>query len=196
MKLPVLLFFNIGSVTAFAPSRLAGCDTLLKVSADLEGMVGASVETGGAIWDPLNVSDYVPVQYARAAELANGRVAMLAVVGWLWPKYVGHFEGSVTVDDPIAAVGQSSLQWWAQFVALCGCFELYKYQQELNGKTATPNIGGGTPVYDIMEIYPSDEAKRVDMELKELKNGRLAMLAIAGFVAAHYIPGSVPWVPL
>jgi len=193
---PAILLCLIGSITAFSPSRTSEYGTSLRASSDLEGLVGASVETGGEIWDPLNVSDYVPVKYARAAELANGRVAMLATVGWLFPKYVAHFEGTVTVDDPIAAVGQADLEWWAQFVALCGVFELYKYKQELNGKTATPGVDGGIPVYDIMEIYPNDEAKRKDMELKELKNGRLAMIGIAGFAIEHYLPGSVPWTPL
>jgi hypothetical protein len=30
---------------------------------------------------------------------------------------------------------------------------------------------------------------------KELKNGRLAMIAFASFLSAHYIPGSVPLLP-
>jgi hypothetical protein len=30
---------------------------------------------------------------------------------------------------------------------------------------------------------------------KELKNGRLAMIAFASYVSAHYIPGSVPALP-
>lgn len=165
------------------------------MSPDLEGMVGASVETGGVAWDPLDITDYVPVDFARKAELANGRVAMLATVGWLWPKYVGHFAGKLSTDDPILAAQKAELQWWAQFIALCGVFELYKYQQEMNGKTYVPTAAGGTPVYDVMDIYPKDEAKRKEMELAELKNARLAMLGIAGFAASYFIPGSVPWDP-
>lgn len=165
------------------------------MSPDLEGMVGASVESGGAAWDPLDVTDWVPVEYARKAELANGRVAMLATVGWIFPKYIGHFEGKLSIDDPIAAARKADLQWWAQFIALCGVFELYKYTQEKEGKTYTPQMGSGAPVYDIMGIYPEDEAKRREMELAELKNARLAMLGIAGFASSYFIPGSVPWAP-
>nr|6LY5_U Chain U, FCPI-2 [Chaetoceros gracilis] len=155
----------------------------------LDGMVGTSVETGGKIFDPLNLSDYIPADRARAAELANGRSAMLATVGYVFPKWFGHFEGDVSVDDPIAAIGQADPQWWAQFIIFCGTIEAYKYRMELEGKSST---GGGEPAIDWMKMYPKDEAGRRDMELKELKNGRLAMLGIAGFVSAHFIPGAVP----
>ena len=143
-------------------------------------------------FDPLNLSDWAPVEHLRAAELANGRSAMLATVGYVFPKYFYHFDGDVTVDDPIAAIGQADLQWWAQFVIFCGTIEAYKYNKGLEGKSST---GGGEPAIDWMKMYPKDEAGRREMELKELKNGRLAMIGIAGFVSAHFIPGSVPGAP-
>lgn len=155
-------------------------------------MVGVGPETGGAVWDPLDLSDYLDPSWARAAELANGRSAMLATVGWVFPKYVGHFAGDVSADDPIAAIMQSSPQWWAQFVILCGTFEAFKYSESMNGKSFNHN---GTPVVDYAGGYPDDEAGRRDIELKELKNGRLAMIAIASFVSNHFIPGSVPGLP-
>lgn len=196
MKTTALFVLLVGSVSAFSPiGSKPGFSTSISMSPDLDGIVGASVETGGSAWDPLDITDWVPVEYARKAELANGRVAMLATVGWIWPKYVGHFAGKLSIDDPIAAARKADLQWWAQFIALCGVFELYKFTQEQNGKTYTPMTDGGTPVYDIMGLYPKDEAKRKEMELAELKNARLAMLGIAGFIAAYFIPGSVPWAP-
>jgi len=117
---------------------------------------------------------------------------MLATVGYVFPKYFGHFDGSVTVDDPIAAIGQCDLQWWAQFVIFCGTIEGYKYRAELEGKSST---GGGEPAIDWSGNYPADEEGRKKIELQELKNGRLAMLGIAGFVSAHFIPGAVPLGP-
>lgn len=192
MKSVAILSLLAGSAAAFAPSPVNKAATSLKVSADLEGMVGTSAETGGKIFDPLNLSDWIPADRARATELANGRSAMLATVGYVFPKYFGHFDGSVTVDDPIAAIGQSDLQWWAQFIIFCGTLEAFKYKMELEGKSST---GGGTPVLDWSGNYPEDEAKRRVIELQELKNGRLAMLGIAGFVSAHFIPGSVPFGP-
>ena len=40
-----------------------------------------------------------------------------------------------------------------------------------------------------------DDAKKESMATKELKNGRLAMIGIASFVANYFIPGSVPGLP-
>mmetsp|Transcript_15961 Transcript_15961/g.22737 ORF Transcript_15961/g.22737 Transcript_15961/m.22737 type:complete len:196 (+) Transcript_15961:71-658(+) len=174
---------------AFAPSSKPSLGTSLNVAPELEGMVGVDIETGNKVFDPWGLSDYVPVDWARSAELANGRSAMLATVGYVFPKYFGHFEGSVTVDDPIAAIGQADPQWWAQFIVLCATFEAYKYKQGLEGKSST---GGGEPVLDWSKMYPSDEEGRRKIELQELKNGRLAMLGIAGFVSGHFIPGSIP----
>ena len=211
-----------GSASAFAPISKPAVNTALGVSAELEGMVGVDIETGNKIvsayssltwqlneevnlyshplyfeqscpiyfqYDPLNLSDYVPPKWARAAELANGRSAMLATVGYVFPKWFGHFEGPVSVDDPIAAIGQADPQWWAQFIIFCATIEGYKYRQGLEGKSST---GGGEPAIDWMKMYPEDEEGRRKMELKELKNGRLAMLGIAGFVSAHYIPSALP----
>ena len=154
-------------------------------------MICRSINFKKKQWDPLELSDYVPPTWARQAELANGRSAMLATVGWFWPAQVGMFDSNdVTTTDPIDAILQADPQWWAQFIILCGTFEAYKYKQGLTGKSST---GGGEPVVDYLKGYPKDEEGRKAMELKELKNARLAMIGIASFVSAHFIPGSVPF---
>ena len=51
------------------------------------------------------------------------------------------------------------------------------------------------PVWDPLQLMPKDEAGKKVMMEKELKNGRLAMIAFASFLSAHYIPGSVPGLP-
>eukprot|EP00403_Amphidinium_massartii_P023848 CAMPEP_0178399506 /NCGR_PEP_ID=MMETSP0689_2-20121128/15315_1 /TAXON_ID=160604 /ORGANISM="Amphidinium massartii, Strain CS-259" /LENGTH=183 /DNA_ID=CAMNT_0020020285 /DNA_START=98 /DNA_END=646 /DNA_ORIENTATION=+ len=45
---------------------------------ELEGWVGG--EKG---FDPLKISDIVPVYYLREAELKHGRICMLATLGWI-----------------------------------------------------------------------------------------------------------------
>jgi len=157
-----------------------------------EGMIGYDVENGNKFFDPVGLSDWIPAEYCRKAELANGRVAMLATVGWFWPTFVGMFPSKdVTTADPIKAIMQTDPQFWAQFIILCGTCEFVKYQGELEGKSYT---GDGPAVVDWMGQWDtySDEKKK-DIRLRELKNGRLAMLGMASFVSAHFIKGSVPF---
>jgi Chlorophyll A-B binding protein len=40
-----------------------------------------------------------------------------------------------------------------------------------------------------------DATGKEKMRLRELKNGRLAMIGVASFLSAHFIAGSVPCLP-
>ena len=44
--------------------------------------------------------------------------------------------------------------------------------------------------WDPMDMYPTDPAGRVEMQTKELNNGRVAMIAIAGMVAQELATGA------
>lgn len=190
MKLSVLAAVA-GSAAAFAPTPVSKTGTALNYASELDSMP-TSVECP-KVFDPLGLSDYVPVDWARRAELSNGRSAMLATVGWFFPYTLGTFDSQdVTSTDPMAAILEADPQWWAQFIVLCGTIEAYKYKKALEGKSYT---GKGEPVIDYLKGYPTEEDERRKMELKELKNGRLAMIGIASFLSAHYIPGSVPGLP-
>jgi Chlorophyll A-B binding protein len=147
-----------------------------------------------AQFDPVGLAQWAPVEYLRKAELSNGRSAMLANVGWFWPTLVGRFESDdVTTTDPIEAIGQADLQWWAQFALFCGVIESIKYQAEQEGKSYT---GEGPAAIDWTGQWAKlNDKQKEDMRLKELKNGRLAMLGFASYVADYYIPGSVPGMP-
>jgi hypothetical protein len=48
--------------------------------------------------------------------------------------------------------------------------------------------------YDPLGLFRNrTPAQKDELRLKELKNGRLAMWAMAAFTAEHWIPGSVPF---
>jgi hypothetical protein len=50
--------------------------------------------------------------------------------------------------------------------------------------------------YDPTNFYKnSSPEKRKKLQLQELKNGRLAMIAMAAYTSEHWIPGSVPFLP-
>eukprot|EP00574_Skeletonema_japonicum_P004067 CAMPEP_0201726932 /NCGR_PEP_ID=MMETSP0593-20130828/10535_1 /ASSEMBLY_ACC=CAM_ASM_000672 /TAXON_ID=267983 /ORGANISM="Skeletonema japonicum, Strain CCMP2506" /LENGTH=194 /DNA_ID=CAMNT_0048218531 /DNA_START=12 /DNA_END=596 /DNA_ORIENTATION=- len=183
----------VGSAAAFAPAPVARVESSLSYAKELESMTGVSNEVGGKVWDPLGLSDYVPTDWARRAELSNGRSAMLATVGYFFPAIFGTFDSSdVTTTDPIDAILQADPQWWAQFVILCGVFESWKYNQEMAGKSF---LGGAEPAVDYLKLWPEDPAKQEELKLKELKNARLAMIGIAGLVSNHLLPGSCPVPP-
>mmetsp|Transcript_41054 Transcript_41054/g.85462 ORF Transcript_41054/g.85462 Transcript_41054/m.85462 type:complete len:119 (-) Transcript_41054:270-626(-) len=118
---------------------------------------------------------------------------MLATVGWVFPKFYTFASDDVTTTDPIEAILQADAQWWAQFIIFCGTIEAVKYRGELEGKSFT---GDGPAVIDWTNTWDTlDEKQKEEMRLKELKNGRLAMIGLAGFVANYFIPGAVPIVP-
>lgn len=134
------------------------------------------------------------MEYLRKAELSNGRSAMLANLGWFWPGVVGTFDSNdVTTTDPYEAIWQADPQWWAQFIVFCGVIEGIKYRAELEGKSYT---GDGPAAIDWAGQWNKlNDAQKEDMRIKELKNGRLAMIGFASYVAASLIPGSVPLLP-
>jgi len=190
MKSIAALSLLAGSAAAFAPAPVSRAQSSLNYAPELDSMSGVALESGGKVFDPLGLSDYVPPAWARAAELSNGRSAMLATVGWVWPKLFGTFDSTdVTTTDPIDAILQADPQWWAQWILICGVFEGYKYKKALEGKSF---VGGGEPAVDYLKLYPADQAGRDKLELNELKNARLAMIGFAGFMANHFIPGSCP----
>ena len=117
---------------------------------------------------------------------------MLATVGWVFPKLVGTLEGPVTTTDPIKAFFESDAQWWAQFVVFCAVIEGIKFRGEMEGKSYTGEVDKEACLDWSNNWSSMDAASKEQMALKELKNGRLAMIGIAGFVANYFLPGAVP----
>ncbi|KAL1519699.1 hypothetical protein AB1Y20_023209 [Prymnesium parvum] len=164
-------------------------------------MVGVSVETGGKVWDPLKLSEKMDegnLKLMRAAELKHGRVAMLANVGWAWTATGTHFEGMISssqklsfaeiaaASDPIAAAAKVPAAGIWQMIFAIGALEVFwenKYPAaELAGNFGVPAV-------------TTDPEKLYQLELMELKNGRLAMIGIMSYACAVSIPGSVPFYP-
>eukprot|EP00540_Astrosyne_radiata_P015476 CAMPEP_0116842592 /NCGR_PEP_ID=MMETSP0418-20121206/11605_1 /TAXON_ID=1158023 /ORGANISM="Astrosyne radiata, Strain 13vi08-1A" /LENGTH=200 /DNA_ID=CAMNT_0004473225 /DNA_START=66 /DNA_END=668 /DNA_ORIENTATION=- len=194
MKSALAIVALVAGAQAFAPSATVGRKTTKVNALDL-GEVDTDmvdIETGWTVWDPCGLAEIVPQDFARKAELANGRVAMLAFVGWLWPAWVGTFDSDdVTTTDPIDAFLQADPQWWAQFIVLCGTIEGLKYRADIASERSY--AGGDVPFWDYTGKWAKmDAAARKKIRLQELKNGRLAMVGIIGFLAERLFPGAVP----
>lgn len=150
---------------------------------ELSTMLGVSVETGNKVFDPLKLAQWRDVDQLRASELANGRSAMLAVVGWVWPQIFGLWPGGkVTTTDPVEAITKVDPIAWAQIIVFCGCLEAAKvnYLAGIDASPIGPNPA--TTFFDPAGIYPKDASGQELMQLRELKNGRMAMIAFAGLV--------------
>jgi light-harvesting complex I chlorophyll a/b binding protein 1 len=162
-------------------------------------LVGASTEVSNKVWDPLNLADKMDdsnLKLVRAAELKHGRVAMLANVGWAWMATGAHFDGMLSLTPPIsfeqvsaapnplaaAAMVPAAGIW--QMIAAVGALEIY-WENKYPAAECAGNMG--------VPAVTQDAAKLKELELIELKHGRLAMIGIISYACAVAIPGSVPF---
>jgi len=119
------------------------------------------------------------MKFLREAEIKHGRIAMLAVVGWAATDLGLRLPGAAyqvsTVQAHNAAVADGV---FAHLLVWIGWPEFFGYlalQQSYDGKTdRAPGDFG------LRGFYPSDTKGQYEFQLKELRNGRLAMLAIGG----------------
>merc|ERR1719443_368689 len=136
-------------------------------------------------FDPLQISDLVPLGWAREAELKHARVCMLAVVGWVAvdlgfrvpfaPAVSSLYAHDAAVEKgpmlglliPLAAI--------EVLAGIPKCFQL------LNDPDAAP---GGDYKFDPLGFGGSK-----DLQEKELANGRLAMMAFSGIVTQASLTG-------
>ncbi|CAM9422516.1 unnamed protein product [Scytosiphon promiscuus] len=169
-------------------------------SAYVETLPGAPFGDG-KIFDPLGLSDGAApgdIKKWREAEIKHGRVAMLASLGvlvaeqfhplFMGPDYIGpavdHFQ-EITAKYP---------EFWV-FSLLGMAFVEYK---SISTAFAEPDAvtgeGGlkedyspGDLGFDPLGIKPKTEADLETMQTKELNNGRLAMIGIAGMLVQELV---------
>jgi nitrite reductase/ring-hydroxylating ferredoxin subunit len=175
----------------------------------LQTMVGADVETGSKPWDPMGFSKlydrnfdfngqmiYPHVQWLREAEIKHGRCAMLAFVGML-------VQGAVQIP------GYPAEPDWTKALAACyaeklptiGIIQISVFAMLVEGKFFPMNawIGQMDREPGDLGFDPLKFTKKADfdfkaVQLKEIKNGRLAMIGVLSMAAASGIPGSVPFI--
>jgi len=142
----------------------------------LEGWVGG--EKG---FDPLGISYIFPTYYMRECELKHGRVCMLATLGWIATDLGARFPGEMfqnvsTIEAHNKMVDLGQMQ---PFLATVGVCEIYGGWLWKNGQAGYIKRDAGD-FFLGKSFLPKDEDKATEMRLKELENGRLAMLAFGG----------------
>ncbi|CAK0820443.1 unnamed protein product, partial [Prorocentrum cordatum] len=156
-------------------------------------------------FDPLGISERCPqyLPWFREAELKHGRVAMLAWVGLVVPEIVripgpaDCYTASV-VDAHGKCVLTESVELGGplfQVFLLCGIIEMtttYPKACKTGNELTLENAGD----YQLgLNFFPKGELKQKEMKLKELKNGRLAMIAFGGAITQAVLSGNnFPWV--
>mmetsp|Transcript_22032 Transcript_22032/g.59426 ORF Transcript_22032/g.59426 Transcript_22032/m.59426 type:complete len:206 (+) Transcript_22032:82-699(+) len=149
-------------------------------------------------FDPLGLSKDASeeqVKVWREAELTHGRVGMLAAAGFLVQEsFHPLFDGSVT-GPAIEHIPQIPEFFWFALTLAIGASEAYRVQVGWEDpKTSVDKYGTlkadytpGDLGFDPLGLKPEDPEEFAAMQLKELNNGRLAMIAAAGFLAQESI---------
>jgi len=135
------------------------------------------------------------VRFYREVEVKHARVAMLAALGFpLAEQFHPLFGGNIDVPSYVA-FQQTPLQtFWPVVVGVIAVIEVFSIFPAFEN----PNIEGwaiksdhvaGDFGFDPLGLKPTDAAELKEMQTKELNNGRLAMIAIAGMVAQELATG-------
>lgn len=155
------------------------------------GLPGALPPVGN--FDPFNFLDgktFEQVRTWREAELAHCRVGMLAAAGFIvqekfHPLFSGdggtafeQFDNLPPVMWVLITLGIGSCEALRISVGWSNPSEPNHVFQKLKPEYVPGDIG-----FDPLGLKPSDPAEFFEMQTKELQNGRLAMLAAAGFLA-------------
>ena len=121
---------------------------------------------------------------------------MLACAGFVVPEFLRvpgeaySFSSIPNVIDAHDALPQSMIQIfaWISFLEACS----FPALANMNNYDRAPGDFG----FDPLGLYPEDPQRQKDYQLSELKNGRLAMIAIGGMVSGAAVTGhGFPYLP-
>jgi len=170
------------------------------------GLVGTEHHGWGTYqWDPARLAERYPehLPWYREAELKHGRVAMLAMVGLVAPDFIRIpvepcTNGSLNILNAHKmligpGLGEGPM-WW--LLVFCAVIESARFKQLGLGFENLTLENAGDLSFGKGFLPETEEGKTL-MKIKELKNGRLAMLAFSGAItqAAYFNYTHFPWAP-
>lgn len=148
-------------------------------------------------FDPLGLTADLTegkVRYFREVEVKHGRVAMLAAVGFLvGEQFHPLFGGNIDVPSYVAFQETPLQTFWTTVVGVIGVFEFFTVVQVDGGFEIRDQFPSGDKrvagdfMFDPLGLKPKDAKELLTMQEKELNNGRLAMIGIAGMVAQELV---------
>mmetsp|Transcript_91776 Transcript_91776/g.237829 ORF Transcript_91776/g.237829 Transcript_91776/m.237829 type:complete len:315 (+) Transcript_91776:82-1026(+) len=187
----MLALSSVGAAAMLASTRRragVACqvDSVVAVRAAPKVLEGTGGPFPGDFWDPAGLTkgkDDETLRYYRAAELKHGRVAMLACLGWFHTAAGWHPVGDAAVrssisDDPLIAAQQLPGAGWLQVLFTLMCFEW------LTAYICTPPKDQPWDVLGVSDLIADEKYPEwKDQKMRELNNGRLAMVGIIGLIA-------------
>lgn len=147
-------------------------------------LVGTSAPLG--FFDPLGFSktDKATLVRYREAELKHGRVAMLAVLGWLTQEHFHPLYDGKLSGNPLKAFLEVPPLGFVQIIIFAGFVEvLFGNSAKMPGYVPGDYFGINAMMND------KENEAWVGFQTRELNNGRLAMFAIMGEIVHAAITG-------
>eukprot|EP00185_Porphyridium_purpureum_P007620 POR4968..scf208_2 len=138
---------------------------------------------GDVGFDPLNISGFLNIKWLRESELKHGRICMLAALGMIvqevyrFPFYQGAPAVATEAHDYFA-------KWngpLGQVLIFASFFEIMTTPAVIQMITGESDRAPGYFAFDPLGLGKNPDARK-RFEVSELKNGRLAMIAVGGMV--------------
>ena len=203
MKLITASSLALLTSSASAFSSFGKTKTTAKAPAFTLDTIPGALEPAG-LFDPLGFgakADEATLKRYREAELTHGRVSMLAVVGFLAGEFVEgkSFLWDASVSGPaITHLSQVPTPFWFLLATFIGAAEQTRAEIGWTDPSNVPfdrpgllnsDYVPGDLGFDPLGLRPEDPEELRVLQTKELQNGRLAMLAAAGFMAQELVNG-------
>ena len=162
----------------------------MKLEGAATNLVGSDIEFPE--FDPWEFSKRASpedMEWYRAAELKHGRVAMLASFGQIH-QYFFRIPDPVFSegDKPYGALAKVAEQRPAAIAQILLAIFAVEALGQFN--QVKPGQAPGDLGFDPLSLRPSDPETWEKVQLRELKNGRLAMLASAGMLYTEFLTGN------
>ncbi|CAM9234936.1 unnamed protein product [Sphacelaria rigidula] len=185
-----------------AASSTSSSVTRMSAGSDYVATLPGAPFGDGKIFDPLGLSEGAEpgdIKRWREAEIKHGRVSMLAALGVLvaeqfHPLFMGPDYIGPAVDHFQEITAQFPQQFWV--AALLG-IAFIEYNQITTAFAEPGSMTGeaglkedympGDLGFDPLGLKPTDDEGLATMQTKELNNGRLAMIGIAGMLVQELV---------
>merc|ERR1719247_455439 len=177
-----------------APARAAVSMAVSKPMNAMPFLTAAACQSSGLAdadtgFDPLYFSDFLDIKFLREAELKHGRICMLASTGYMMqeffslPSYPGYSPNAVEAVSSVPPEGLLQIIVFVSWLEIVANKGKYTMSNMFEDNRAPGDLG-----FDPLK-FGENKATRARLELAELKNGRLAMLAFSGMIHQTFVTG-------